>query len=130
MFLVVFRFSSPAFLIRLRGFLPSSHFPLTISPSTELVSKEKGNCNNVTLKAKVPKRKLHDNNHLELHFSQLKLYRDTSSSQIPIWSHNSFFFYTLDFLHTYLLTYLSHYYVCILAGRIFCLHIYLRLSTC
>ena len=48
---VVFRFSSLVSLIGLRGFLPDLHFPLTIPRSTELASKEGGNCNNVTLRA-------------------------------------------------------------------------------
>ena len=54
MFLVVSRFSSPVSLVGLRSFLPGSLFPSTISHSTELASKEKGNCNNVTSERRVP----------------------------------------------------------------------------
>ena len=52
MFSVVFRFSFPVFLIRLGGFSPDSHSSFQRFPRlAELASKEKGNCNNVTLRA-------------------------------------------------------------------------------
>ena len=53
MFSVVSQFSFPVFFIGLGGFLLGSHFFLTIPRSTKLVSKEKGNCNNVTLERRV-----------------------------------------------------------------------------
>ena len=50
MFLVVSRFSSPVSFIELGGFLPGSHFFFQQLPrSAELASKERGNCNNITL---------------------------------------------------------------------------------
>ena len=55
MFSMVSRFSSPVSFIGLGGFLLSSHLLLTISRSTELVSKERGNYNNVISERRVPK---------------------------------------------------------------------------
>ena len=57
MFSVVFWFSSPVSLISLEGFSPSPHFLLTIPRSTELASKERSNCNNMTLEAESSRSK-------------------------------------------------------------------------
>ena len=51
MFSMVFRFSSLVSFIGMGGFLPDFRFFSTIPRSTELASKEGGNCNNVTLRA-------------------------------------------------------------------------------
>ena len=50
-FSVVFWFSSSISFIGLEGFSPGLHFPLMISRLTELMSKERGNSNNVTFGA-------------------------------------------------------------------------------
>ena len=50
-FLVVFWFSSSVFFIGLGGFSPGFHFSSMIPRSTEFVSEEKGNCNNVAFGA-------------------------------------------------------------------------------
>ena len=49
-FSVVSRFSSPVFLIGLRGFSPGFYSPSIILRSAELASKEEGNGNNVTFR--------------------------------------------------------------------------------
>ena len=61
MFSVVSWFSSLVSLIGLGGFSPAFHpiSPLTISRSAKLVSKEGGNCNNVTFEAESFRSKSH-----------------------------------------------------------------------
>ena len=73
---------------------------------------------------RVPKRKLRDNNHPELHPGQFDLLRNASSSRAPTWSRSTFFPmhsspYALVSLCTCLPMHLSYRYVRILAGRIF-----------
>ena len=60
MFLVASRFSSPISPIGLGSFSPGSHFSLQRLPrSTKLASKERGNCNNVTLGAEGSRSESH-----------------------------------------------------------------------
>ena len=59
MFSMVSRFSSPVSPIGLGGFSLGSHFFLTILHSTELVSKERSNYNNVTLRTESSQTKSH-----------------------------------------------------------------------
>ena len=108
MFSVASRFSSPAFFIRLGGFSPSPHFTSTIPCSTELASKKRGNCNNMT-SGEFPKRKSRDNNHPKLHPGQFDLLRDISSSWAPTWSRSTFSPYALISSRTCLLMHSSSY---------------------
>ena len=108
MFLMVFWFSSSAFLIRLGGFSPSSHFFLTISRSIELASKEGGNCNNVT-RGEFSRWKSHDNNYPEPHPGQFDLFYDASLRQVPTWSRGTFSSYALVSLCICLSTHSSPY---------------------
>ena len=149
MFLVVSRFSSPASLIRLGGFSPSPHFTSTILCSTELTSKERGNCNNMmsrkflkwksraeSLEAEVtwqqssrtspwsvwppPWRLTQSDSYLELRYL-LSLHTCLPMHLSP---------YALVSLYTCLPTHSSYRQVRVSAGRIFRLSIYLRSSTC
>ena len=123
MFLVVSRFSSPASLIRLGGFSPSPHFISMIPRSTELASKERGNCNNVTsgefLRWKSRAESSQSRNHVTTIIQNFILVSLTSSvtlnpvklplrAAVPsLFTHSSP--YALVSLHTCLLTYLSPY---------------------
>ena len=52
-------------------------------------------CDNMTFGAEAPKRRLRDNNHPELHFSQLDFYRDVSPNWAHAWSRVIFSSYVL-----------------------------------
>ena len=139
MFLVVFRFFSPVSLIRLRAFSLGSHFFSMIPCSTELVSKEGSNCNNMSFRAESSQSSQSGSHVITIiqNFSLVSL----TSSKTPQPVRLSFgtavpsilmysTFYALVPLRTCLYTHLSHRYVCVLAKTTFRLGIYLRLSTC
>ena len=125
MFLVVFRFSSPVSLIGLGGFSPCPNFPLTILHSTELAFEERGNCNNMTLRAE----SFQSESHVTTIIQNFILVNLTSTTTLHwVWLSFGASGPLLD-LRTRLLLTLHTQASMYKAGRIFRLGIY-RLSTC
>ena len=141
---MVSRFSSLASFIRLGGFSPSPYFTSTIPCSTELASEEGGNCNNMTsgkfLKWKSQTESSQSGSHMITIIQNFILVSLTSSMTphlvglplgVAVTSLLTHLFpYALISLRTCLLMHLSYCYICIPAGKTFCLGIYLRSSTC
>ena len=136
MFSMVSQFSSSVFLIGLRSFLPSSHFFSMILRSMKLAFKKRGNCNNVMFGAESS----HNGSYITTIIQNFTLVTLTSTVMLhpvglPLGAAVSSFPmyltpYALNSLCTCFFTHLtSHHYVCVLAGKIFHLDIYLRLST-
>ena len=97
MFSLVPQFSFLVFLIGLGSFSLGFHFPSRIPHSAELASKERNNCNNVTLGTEKSQNGSHMiNNHLELYSGQFDFYRNTLSSCTLTWSCNFFSSYKLN----------------------------------
>ena len=135
MFLIISQFSSSVSLIGLGSFFTRFPFPLTIPRSAEFASKEKSNCNSVTLRVE----SFQSESHIITIIQNLTLVSLLSTmtphpvgfplgAAVPsLFTHSTF--YVLVSLRTRLPTHLSHRYACIPAKKIFSLDIYLRLST-
>ena len=102
-FLVVLRFSILISLIGLGGFLPGSHSFLQQFPrSVELASKERGNCNNMTLG--IGAKSSQSGSHVTTIIQDFTLvtfdpHHNASPSRAPIWSHGSVSSYVLNHLY-------------------------------
>ena len=98
MFSVVSWFSSSISLIGLGGFSPDSHFFLTISRLTESTFEERGNCNNMTLRAENSQSRSHVTIIIQ-NFILVSLISITMPHPIGFWHHGSVSSYVFDHLY-------------------------------